>query len=165
MSEIFQIVLKFNNCLQTCPRQQLSEISEALRRREYGIKEFKAELWMPRLALSNGSALSNCEWAARNLVPLTGGAVFLLQIFAKATLEEVLFWLKGWTGGCLGSLPTLLGFSDRVKSTFMQKICNQPPSPVSGAQVLLSGFFLLQHNSQTALWSVDSSASQQNSPA
>lgn len=88
MSEIFQILLKFNNYLQTCPRQQLSEISEALRRREYGIKEFKAELWEPHLALFNGSALSNCEWAAGNLAPLTGGgAIFLLQIFAKATLE------------------------------------------------------------------------------
>lgn len=147
-----QIFLKFNNCLRTCPRQQLSEISEALRRHESGIKEFTTELWEPHLALSNGSALSSSERAATGLSSCNRvGAIFLLQTFTKATLEWVLFWLEGWTGGCLSSFPAFLGFYSRIKSAFTRKICNLPPSPASSAQALLSGFLLLQHNSQAIL--------------
>lgn len=44
------IFLKFSNCLQRCPRQQLSAISEAQRRHKPGTEELKAELWEPGLA-------------------------------------------------------------------------------------------------------------------
>lgn len=39
-----QIFLKFNSCLWRFPRQRLSEISGAPRRRKSGIREFRAEL-------------------------------------------------------------------------------------------------------------------------
>lgn len=111
-----RILLKFNNCLQRFPRQQLSEISETLRRLKSGIKEFQAELWGPDLAqqeaLSSKSELSNSEQATAGpkRLPVNEDGLYSLSRYLSEPLELVLFWLERWTGRCLRYFPALLDF-------------------------------------------------------